>query len=373
EDNTGTKVITALASKTDGLFSTSGSLLDPILEIIAKYSPDINAKMVTTASNDPLFTFDPHSSQSRIVNSINKLKHRNQTIDNTSVEGAVKHLQHLSTRNPFNGWQNALVSSLFDSTGKRNNNTLVSGLLMGVEKIEDTKHIDGQKSTKLSKEDKYLEDLHLMLRRGTPAMMRYGTKGKETFVGVKDLGLGNDDKFLYIDLKKFTDENLSEANTEFVKRMIGWLDAELVRVLEFNKADTPYKNVYKTYYKNGKDFYLFNGMLSKSTIKKIKDYYNIEEGKTSTDDLVLLSQTSLHDEKLSEIRNDIYNDLSYFMEMAVAEDMKLFNKRPYIDTNLSARIANASKETNKDKQKVIAVRAHTYNYMLRNLDMMGLL
>jgi len=357
------------------IFSDDNKHLKSIAKIIAKNSPTVSVAMVPDASNNPVYTNKTFSTQTVMINLLNSVEHVDQLNGKHQTVDTIEELHHLG---PDYAWASASMTkrAMFDTSGKRRKDSSIeSKELLGVSNTAESVHENGEKTNKLTQGDKLIENMNYLLLKGASEQMRYGTKSTATAVVIRNVNDSNQDKYLYIDLENFKEANLSIANEQFTAMVIPFIDAEIARMIEFNKKDSPYSNISNSsnFYENGKDFVLFDKILSDETKETIKNYYNISDPST---EIVTLEQSMnsgvLDNSELAAIRDMIYNDLSLFMSKAVDLDMNDFNKMPYISDNLRQKIELRT-GAKGHVAKNLAVKAFSYNYVLRNLDMLGLL
>lgn len=343
--------------------------------IQARFSDDYSDFMVVNAAGDAQYEFMLNSSLSQNVRAINVSKDYNTLI-------ALAHMNHLdASRNPFvsidpRSSRKRLVTmyELFDMSepngpkrslkeeyGGTDTVSIDISNMAGVAFTVNDESNNGITAADADEVSKRISDFHVSIMYGLPmgttpadksTILMYHLSNRKYYVSPENFisqTNGNTGKSLAYDI------------------LLGYLEAELDRInivsnLPEGSSDLMVPVGDKTYGDTGKEFVIFQDMLSKETKAKLKaipdefksnlrDYLDTEEGR--------------------KLNQEIYKDVidTYFVNKT-NEFKSALEKAEYTDKNIIRRMRelSGSKNLKKELARTAAIRAHVFNSFIHNVE-----
>ena len=343
--------------------------------IQARFSDDYSDFMVVNAAGDTQFEFMLNSSLSQMIRSINSARDYNTLISQP-------HMNHLdSLRNPFvsidpRSSRKRLVSiyELFDMSepngpkrslkeeyGGTDTVSIDISNMAGVAFTVNDESNNGIAAADADEVSKRIADFHVSVMYGLP--MGTTPADKSTILLYH---LSN--RKYYVSPENF----ISQTNGDTGKSLaydilLGYLEAELDRInivsnLPEGSPELMVPVGKSTYGVTGKEFVIFQDMLSKETKEKLKsipdefksnlrDYLDTPEGR--------------------KLNQEIYKDVieTYFVNKT-NEFKRALEKAEYTDKNIIRRMRELSgnKNLKKEVARNAAIRAHVFNSFIHNVE-----
>ena len=343
--------------------------------IQARYSDDYSDFMVVNAAGDTQFEFMLNSSLTEIIRSVNASKDYNTLIGSP-------HMNHLdASRNPFvsidpRSSRKRLVTmyELFDMSepngpkrslkeeyGGTDTVSIDISNMAGVAFTVNDESNNGIAAADADEVSKRIADFHVSVMYGLP--MGTTPADKSTILLYH---LSN--RKYYVSPENFISKTNGDSGKSLAYDiLLGYLEAELDRInivsnLPEGSPELMVPVGKSTYGVTGKEFVIFQDMLSKETKAKLKaipdefksnlrDYLDTPEGRT--------------------LNQEIYKDVieTYFVNKT-NEFKKALEKAEYTDKNIIRRMRELSgnKTLKKEAARTAAIRAHVFNSFIHNVE-----
>jgi len=315
-----------------------------LMELETRYSDQYSNFSVTNAEGNAQFEHSLNSTLTQMINTINSVKSFDELI-------ALPHMNHLDTeRNPYTK-SSIWITSLFDMNSpgrpKRKDAKLNLENLSGVQLTIDNEEGTGIASASADEFTKFLMDFHMMIMRGTPELMRAADKGTSLMINLnKLLAPGNKSGKLYIDTEEII-ANKTKAIQNLTNIVINYVGSELSRINTMENASelNPIRNV-SDYYNRGKEFVLFDDVLSSETKSKLKKL-----------DLPLDTYLKNNTPRAIELRKDLETDITKYFNSLVKSTNDRYTKTKFVANNLITSIKEEANNTNYKAQVLKASSA----------------
>lgn len=342
-------------------------------ELEARYSDEFSNFMVTNAEGNAQFEHSLNNSLTVITNTVNQVASYDELMQ-------YPYMSYLDIRrNPFakaSIWLNSIFDMNKPGRPKRRQsddpkspfvNINLQNLSGVATLVDGTSTDEGVASAKADEFTKMILDFHLTIVNGTPELMRHADKGTSFSVWLSNINTKSESKRLYVDTSSFiTVNNRIPGYSEAFSLVLPYIGAELERIKEMNRlSEQGINNFDFNYLERGKDFVIFDDVLSKETKDKLLSLeYPLQEYLRGAvrEDLNLVS--------------DIFKDFTKYFETKVLEaDVQISRAKFVADSVISQIKTEASKRKIQGVNEVIAYKAainsFVFNTWIHNLESIG--
>lgn len=394
---------------TNTLLENFNSSYKNLTELEARYSP-FATPMVTNASGDTQYEHSLQSSISKMITAINSVSDYNELMTK------YPYMSYLDIqRNPF-AKSSRMLAAIFDfstpeGVKRVRNGEEVRMLFENYSGIALTKdnifHEDGVASASADTMARRLADFHAFIFNGYTSGFQASDKSTTVLIGTTNLQpIGGDVEnenpegsvtgAYYVDMPYFAPSYINgEAQESRGRRMgnqqmIYYLEAEMKRIMHMESLpeDAPEKRLYittkdnksVTYYDQGKDFVIFDDILTTDTKEKLRSQAikTALSGWTSKSGKPFTLVGFLRENNL-ELYNQITNDLNSYFNKQVDNFYKgLDGKQLYINENATRKFNAIAREQKirdvrpQDAEKAM-VDSYVYNYWMHNYELMSMI
>lgn len=339
-------------------------------ELEARYSDDFSNFMVSNAKGDPQFEHSLNNSLTVVINTINRVKSYDDLMQ-------IPYMSYLDIeRNPFakaSIWLNSIFDMNKPGRPKRRQSddpkspfvTVNLNNLSGVLTMENGESTgEGVASAQADEFTKMILDFHLTIVNGTPELMRHADKGTSFSVWLSNVNTKSESKRLYVDTTSFISINdRIPGYTEAYSLIVPYINAELKRINEMKRlSETGVQNFDFNYLERGKEFVIFDDVLSNDTKKALLNLtVPLEE--------YLKSNTP----ESAKLNSDIFSDYTKYFEQQVKDLDNQFNKAKFVADSVIATIkSDANKKQIKNVNEVsaynAAITSFVFNTWIHNLE-----
>jgi hypothetical protein len=288
----------------DSKLGNQSGTVSKLLTLQARYSAsDFNTSIMNPEGNMEYET-QQRNSLSQIIDGLNKITNIDQMIDDPEFE-------HLSVYHPsINPYSkhSYIIKSLFDEAGNRRKDVILSlENLSGIRSDRNGITVEGIKTNKLNKYDKFLFDVHAIILGATPELPRHASKSSS----------------FGIYMSKYYSENGVDSNILSIKdtarygheaampMILNYLSAELERIWYVNNIDS--LQTVDSLKKSGNKIVGFDSVLTKATKDKL---YKLVEDANSIDDITYSE----------ELEKDIFKDSLAYFSGQIKNNYKIWTK-----------------------------------------------
>ena len=288
----------------DPKLGNQSGTVNKLLSLQARYSAsDFNTSIMNPEGNMEYET-QQRNSLSQIIDGFNKITNINQMIDDPQFE-------HLSVYHPDNNpyaKHSYIIKSLFDEAGNRRKDvTLTLENLSGIRSDLNGITVEGIKTNKLNKYDKFLFDVHAIILGATPELPRHASKSSSFGIYMSKYYSENGVDNLILSIK----DTARYGHEAAMPMILNYLSAELERIWYVNNLSS-LQNV-DTLKKDGNKIVAFDSVLSKSTKDKL---YKLVEDANSIDDIIYSE----------ELEKDIFKDSLNYFSGQIKNNYKIWTK-----------------------------------------------
>jgi hypothetical protein len=288
----------------DPKLGNQSGTVSKLLTLQARYSAsDFNTSIMNPEGNMEYET-QQRNSLTQIIDGLNKITNIDQMIDDPEFE-------HLSVYHPsINPYSkhSYIIKSLFDEAGNRRKDVILSlENLSGIRSDRNGITVEGIKTNKLNKYDKFLFDVHAIILGATPELPRHASKSSS----------------FGIYMSKYYSENGVDSNILSIKDtarygheaampiILNYLSAELERIWYVNNIDS--LQTVDSLKKSGNKIVGFDSVLTKATKDKL---YKLVEDANSIDDITYSE----------ELEKDIFKDSLAYFSGQIKNNYKIWTK-----------------------------------------------
>jgi hypothetical protein len=337
--------------------------VNKILAIQARYtSSDFNTGIVNAEGNVEYET-SLRNSLSQIIDGLNKITNLNQVLEDPEFE-YLKVYHPLI--NPY-AKHSYIINSLFDENGEKRKDVIVNlQNLSGITRDIDGITIEGIKTNKLNKYDKFLFDIHAIILGHAPELPRHASKSSAYGLSVSKYYGETSVNSLILPIKDVARYGHESA----VPIILNYLSAELERIW-YVKNIPSLQNV-DSLKANGDKIIAFDSVLSSDTKEKL---YKLVDRAQSIDDI----------EFSEELQKDINKDSRDYFNTQIKNNYKIWTKissvtgsvllSPEIRSKIAeeTRIGKGLDKTNRfavnaQDQLELINEVYTYNSWFNNFE-----
>jgi len=339
-------------------------------ELEARYSDDFSNFMVTNAEGNSQFEHSLNNSLTVITNTVNRVNSYDELIQ-------IPYMSYLDiNRNPFakaSIWLNSIFDMSKPGRPKRRQSddpksefvNINLQNLSGVAMLENGNSTDeGVASAKADEFTKMILDFHLAVVNGTPELMRHADKGTSFSLWLSNVNTKSETKRLYIDTSSFVTVNdRTPGYVEAFQLISPYIGAELERIKEMKRLSVEGVNNFDfNYLERGKDFVIFDDVLSRKTKKRLLNLpYPLTE---------YMRGGSLEDASLI---SDMFNDFTNYFETQVSDVDTQLSKAKFVADSLISQVkAEATKKNIKGVNEISAYKAaissFVFNSWIHNIE-----
>ena len=288
----------------DPKLGNQSGTVSKLLTLQARYSAsDFNTSIMNPEGNMEYET-QQRNSLSQIIDGFNKLTNINQMIEDPEFE-------HLSVYHPSNNpyaKNSYIIKSLFDEAGNRRKDVILSlENLSGIRSDLNGITVEGIKTNKLNKYDKFLFDVHAIILGATPELPRHASKSSSFGIYMSKYYTENGVDNLILSIK----DTARYGHDAAMPMILNYLSAELERMWYVNNIPS-LQNV-DSLKKNGNKIVAFDSVLTKATKDKL---YKLVEDAGSIDDITYSD----------ELEKDIFKDSLAYFSGQVKNNYKIWTK-----------------------------------------------
>ena len=338
-----------------------------LLTLQARYTSSDFSTGIMNPEGNMEYETSLRNSLSQIIDGLNKLEFMDQMLQDPEF-------QYLSVYHPNNNpyaKHSYIINSLFDANGNRRKDVILSlENLSGIRRDFNGITVEGIKTNKLNKYDKFMFDVHAIILGKTPELPRHASKSSSYGVGMnKYYGeSGVDNLILPIkDLGRADDFNKHDSAMPII---LNYLSAELERIW-YIKNIPSLQNV-DSFKKNGTKIMAFDSVLSGPTKAKL---YELVDNADSIDDIVYSEELEKAIKKDSGkyFDNQIKTNYKIWTQISAVTGSVLLS--PEIRNKIAeeTRIGKGLDKTNKYANDPIAQlklvnEVYTYNSWFNNYE-----
>ena len=288
----------------DPKLGNQSGTVSKLLTLQARYSAsDFNTSIMNPEGNMEYET-QQRNSLTQITDGLNKITNIDQMIDDPEFE-------HLSVYHPsINPYSkhSYIIKSLFDEAGNRRKDVILSlENLSGVRSDRNGITVEGIKTNKLNKYDKFLFDVHAIILGATPELPRHASKSSSFGIYMSKYYSENGADSLILSIK----DTARYGHEAAMPMILNYLSAELERIWYVNNIDS--LQTVDSLKKSGNKIVGFDSVLTKATKDKL---YKLVEDADSVDDITYSE----------ELEKAIFKDsLAYFSEQ-IKNNYKIWTK-----------------------------------------------
>lgn len=327
-----------------------------LAQIEAKYS-GASDFMRTNAVGDAQSEFSLNTTVTQIIKKINEAS----SFQELMLDPTMQYLAVTMDGTPYNAfsknsqWLNSIFDMKMLGGPKRAGVTLNVENLSGVILLKDGKSTDtGVISSSADAATKLIYDLHLQLMTGTPELVR--AADKKTSISIWVSG-----KKLYVNTSEFFNMSGQEKAFEII---FPYIKSELDRVLRCRQLLKPNANIQNfdfNYLNRGKDFVMFEGVLSDTTKNALYDvngnideYFNTEEGNV--------------------LRGKVYEEVTDYFAKQVTGVTTKFNEAKFISKTLRDSVKSeaeafvAKADLNQSNIDSAIIKSYVYNNWIHHFE-----
>ena len=337
--------------------------VNKILAIQARYtSSDFNTGIVNAEGNVEYET-SLRNSLSQIIDGLNKITNLNQVLEDPEFE-YLKVYHPLI--NPY-AKHSYIINSLFDENGEKRKDVIVNlQNLSGITRDIDGITIEGIKTNKLNKYDKFLFDIHAIILGHAPELPRHASKSSAYGLSVNKYYGETSVNSLILPIKDVARYGHESA----VPIILNYLSAELERIW-YVKNIPSLKNV-DSLKKSGDKIIAFDSVLSGPTKAKL---YELVDNAKSIDDIVYSEelQKAIAKDSREYFNTQIKNNYKIWTKISSVTGSVLLS--PEIRSKIAeeTRIGKGLDKTNRfavnaQDQLELINEVYTYNSWFNNFE-----
>jgi len=337
--------------------------VNKILTLQAKYSSSDFSTGIMNPEGNMEYETSLRNSLSQIIDGLNKVTKLSDMLEDPQFNYLRAYHPDI---NPYSK-HSYIMKSLFDSNGNRRKDVILSlENLSGVRRDFNGITVEGIKTNKLNKYDKFMFDVHAIILGKTPELPRHASKSSSYGVGMNkyygEAGVDN----LIVPIKDVARYGHDSA----MPIILNYLSAELERIW-YIKNIPSLQNV-DSFKKNGTKIMAFDSVLSAATKAKL---YELVDNAESIDDIVYSE----------ELEKDIKKDSGKYFNNQIRTNYKIWTQisavtgsvllSPEIRTKIAeeTRIGKGLDKTNKyanDPQAQLELinEVYTYNSWFNNFE-----
>ena len=334
-----------------------------LLTLQARYTSSDFSTGIMNPEGNMEYETSLRNSLSQIIDGLNKLEFMDQMLQDPEF-------QYLSVYHPNNNpyaKHSYIINSLFDANGNRRKDVILSlENLSGIRRDFNGITVEGIKTNKLNKYDKFMFDVHAIILGKTPELPRHASKSSSYGVGMNkyygESGVDN----LILPIKDVARYGHDSA----MPIILNYLSAELERIW-YIKNIPSLQNV-DSFKKNGTKIMAFDSVLSGPTKAKL---YELIDNADSIDDIVYSE----------ELEKAIKKDSGKYFDNQIKTNYKIWTQISAVTGSvlLSPEIRNKIAEETRigkglDKTNIYAINpqdqlelvneVYTYNSWFNNYE-----
>jgi len=334
-----------------------------LLTLQARYTSSDFSTGIMNPEGNMEYETSLRNSLSQIIDGLNKLEFMDQMLQDPEF-------QYLSVYHPNNNpyaKHSYIINSLFDANGNRRKDVILSlENLSGIRRDFNGITVEGIKTNKLNKYDKFMFDVHAIILGKTPELPRHASKSSSYGVGMNkyygESGVDN----LILPIKDVARYGHDSA----MPIILNYLSAELGRIW-YIKNIPSLQNV-DSFKKNGTKIMAFDSVLSGPTKAKL---YELVDNADSIDDIVYSE----------ELEKAIKKDSGKYFDNQIKTNYKIWTQISAVTGSvlLSPEIRNKIAEETRigkglDKTNIYAINpqdqlelvneVYTYNSWFNNFE-----
>jgi len=334
-----------------------------LLTLQARYTSSDFSTGIMNPEGNMEYETSLRNSLSQIIDGLNKLEFMDQMLQDPEF-------QYLSVYHPNNNpyaKHSYIINSLFDANGNRRKDVILSlENLSGIRRDFNGITVEGIKTNKLNKYDKFMFDVHAIILGKTPELPRHASKSSSYGVGMNkyygESGVDN----LILPIKDVARYGHDSA----MPIILNYLSAELERIW-YIKNIPSLQNV-DSFKKNGTKIMAFDSVLSGPTKAKL---YELVDNADSIDDIVYSE----------ELEKAIKKDSGKYFDNQIKTNYKIWTQISAVTGSvlLSPEIRNKIAEETRigkglDKTNIYAINpqdqlelvneVYTYNSWFNNFE-----
>jgi hypothetical protein len=288
----------------DPKLGNQSGTVSKLLTLQARYSAsDFNTSIMNPEGNMEYET-QQRNSLTQIIDGLNKITNIDQMIDDPEFE-------HLSVYHPsINPYSkhSYIIKSLFDEAGNRRKDVVLSlENLSGVRSDRNGITVEGIKTNKLNKYDKFLFDVHAIILGATPELPRHASKSSSFGIYMSKYYSENGTDGLILSIK----DTARYGHEAAMPMILNYLSAELERIWYVNNIDS--LQTVDSLKKSGNKIVGFDSVLTKATKDKL---YKLVEDANSIDDITYSE----------ELEKDIFKDSLAYFSGQIKNNYKIWTK-----------------------------------------------
>ena len=341
--------------------------VNKLLTLQARYTSSDFSTGIMNPEGKMEYETSLRNSLSQIIDGLNKVTKLSDMLEDPQLNYLRAYHPDI---NPY-AKHSYIIKSLFDANGNRRKDVILSlENLSGIRRDFNGITVEGIKTNKLNKYDKFMFDVHAIILGKTPELPRHASKSSSYGVSMnKYYGeSGIDNLILPIkDLGRADDFNKHDSAMPII---LNYLSAELERIW-YIKNIPSLQNV-DSFKKNGTKIMAFDSVLSGPTKAKL---YELVDNADSIDDIVYSE----------ELEKDIKKDSGKYFDNQIKTNYKIWTQISAVAGNVllspeirnkiaeETRIGKGLDKTNKYANDPIAQlklinEVYTYNSWFNNYE-----
>lgn len=330
-----------------------------------RYSDQYSNFSVTNAEGNLQHEHSLNSTLTVIVNTINRVKSFDELMQ-------IPHMEYLNPdRNPFAAssiWLKSIFEMDKPGRPKRRESSTINAPfvkislenLSGVQLTNDGEfESEGISSAKADEVTKFLMDFHSAILRGKMEFPRHSDKGTSYAGNISNIVTeGTTSGNYYIDIENFIN---NRSKGMLFKIITPYIAAELKRINIMKNASTldAIRNV-PDYYERGKNFVMFDDVLSINTKKKLEA-------------LSIPLEEYLALPEATDLIKALDEDIEKYFDSITKKTQERFNKTKFVADNLIREFKGASKDSqikkaSRDQVLEAMLKAFTINTWIHNME-----
>ena len=347
----------------DPKLGNQSGTVSKLLTLQARYSAsDFNTSIMNPEGNMEYET-QQRNSLTQIIDGLNKITNIDQMIDDPEFE-------HLSVYHPsINPYSkhSYIIKSLFDEAGNRRKDVILSlENLSGIRSDRNGITVEGIKTNKLNKYDKFLFDVHAIILGATPELPRHASKSSSFGIYMSKYYSENGADSLILSIK----DTARYGHEAAMPMILNYLSAELERIWYVNNIDS--LQTVDSLKKSGNKIVGFDSVLTKATKDKL---YKLVEDADSVDDITYSEELekAIFKDSLAYFSGQIKNNYKIWTKISSITGSVLLSPeiRSKIaeETRLSRGLDKGNKFANDPQAQLELVnQVFTYNSWFNNYE-----
>lgn len=357
-------------------------LYNSIVELFVKYSDTYSDASLSTPEGDTRYALSLNSSATAVAKALNGARSFSQDV-------LSNHLSYLDfSRNPWAKRSWSLYSMFDPETGymrRMVGNTPISNYVIenvsGLTILENGESVDlGINSSSADETAMLMMNIAYFLQQGvipnpTPGekSTRLSTRVSRYMYNDKTGKLSQSGK-IWMDVEHFSQVNASSLSTKIYHSILPYLLAETDRIAIMKRADSSpemIENNFEVYKKNGKNFLLFDQIISDNTknriISLLEEGFNLESYLESNSEEAFDLKSTISQEFMAYWENEFQKNITLYQKgNRITNDIlgELIKKFPTLKKYANFRENRAS----RTELETSVLKALTFNTFIHNTE-----